>query len=277
MTLAIKWGDDTSDVSGMIYFDAVTVYNRSYTGQVTKHPVDLGGNITDHFIRENPRFTLSGVISSVDISTNVATLSATTGETIINERGVVAPVQVGSSDQSIISRLLPASISQFVGSTGKPDVVLDAERQEDRESIRELITNLTNGVRFNEKTGQFDPYIEIIKLYEFDGVTLRRVTGNLVITSIAYNESPESGEALYVDLQIEQVTFAYLKKTQIPKDVAQSLRGKSAPKADKGKVDSTPVDDEISNKDRDPERNAYGQLINSEQFKLGQPLDLGGI
>lgn len=241
MTLAIKWGDEASDVSGMIYFDAVTLYNRSYTGQVTKHPVDLGGNITDHFIRENPRFTLSGVISSVDISTNVATLSGITGETIVNERGVVAPVQVGSSNQSLISRLLPASISQFTGS-GKPEVTLDGERQEDRESIRELITNLTNGVRFNEDTGQFDPYVEVIRLYEFDGVTLRRATDNLVITSINYNESSDSGDALYVDLQIEQVTFAYLKKTEIPQDVQSSLQKKASSKSTKSKADSKATD-----------------------------------
>lgn len=241
MTLAIKWGDDTSDVSGMIYFDAVTLYNRSYTGQVTKHPVDVGGNITDHFIRENPRFTLSGVISSVDISTNVATLSAITGETIVNERDVVDPVQVSSSDQSLINKLLPASISQFVG-TNKPEVSLAAERQEDRESIRDLITNLMNGVRFNEDTGQFDPYVEVIRLYEFDGVTLRRVTNNLVIANTTYNESADSGDALYVDLQIEQVTFAYLKKTEIPQDVQASLQKKAAPKSTKSKADSKTTD-----------------------------------
>ena len=115
MTLAIKWGDEASDVSGMIYFDAVTLYNRSYTGQVTKHPVDLGGNITDHFIRENPRFTLSGVISSVDIDTQMWVLPALYEEgTVVNQRPYVQPVQVQSSNLSMISNMLPASISQFV-------------------------------------------------------------------------------------------------------------------------------------------------------------------
>ena len=242
MTLAIKWGDQTSDVSGMIYFDAVTLYNRSYTGQVTKHPIDLGGNITDHFIRENPRFTLSGVISSVDIDTQMWVLPALYEEgTVVNQRPYVQPVQVQSSNLSMISNMLPASISQFVGAA-KPEVTLDVARQEDREAIRDLLTSLIDGVRINDETGQFDPYIHIIQLLEFDGLNLRRSTDNLVITSIAYNESPDSGEALYVDLQIEQVTFAYLKKTEIPQDVQASLQKKAASKSTKSKADSKATD-----------------------------------
>jgi hypothetical protein len=63
-----------------------------------------------------------------------------------------------------------------------------------------------------------------------------------VITSINYNESPDSGDALYVDLQIEQVTFAYLKKTEIPQDVQVSLQKKAASKSTKSKADSKATD-----------------------------------
>ena len=60
-----------------------------------------------------------------------------------------------------------------------------------------------------------------------------------MITNLVFREDANSGNALYCDMTFEQVTFAYLKKTTIPKDVAASVKGKSGSKENKGKQDST--------------------------------------
>lgn len=68
MSFAISWEADEIQAGGFLYFDAVTSWNRNYSGQVTKHPVADGGNVTDHYINNNPVFTMSAVISGTDLS-----------------------------------------------------------------------------------------------------------------------------------------------------------------------------------------------------------------
>ena len=71
MSLALKFGDlqaGGSDIKGIIYFDAVTVYTKDYSGKVTSHPIEAGASISDHFVSDNPKFKISGVLSHVDWS-----------------------------------------------------------------------------------------------------------------------------------------------------------------------------------------------------------------
>lgn len=263
MTIGIQWGDANSAWSGLIYLDAVTTYNRSYSGQVTKHPIDGGISVTDHFIRENPKFTLSAVISSVDIDTQMWVLPSLYEDTVRNARPYVQPVYVESSDLSQVLSMLPASISQFVG-TNKPKVTLDAARQQDQEGIRDLLTSLIEGYNLNPKTLQFENDIQVVNLLEFDGLNLRRSTGNLVITNIAYNETPDTGDGLYVDITLERVNFVTLRSTEIPADVAASINKQAAAKSDKGKQDSTTKDpDDPDNKDPEKRKSVALQAVES--------------
>ena len=78
-----------------------------------------------------------------------------------------------------------------------------------------------------------------------------------MITNLVFREDANSGNALYCDMTFEQVTFAYLKKTTIPKDVAAAIKGKSGSKENKGKQDSIkkdvlspPVNEKGPNKDK---------------------------
>lgn len=68
MSIAIKIGDDTTPVQGLIYLDATTSYGRSYSGKVTAFPMDSGVSVTDHFISDNPKFSVEGYLSAVDLS-----------------------------------------------------------------------------------------------------------------------------------------------------------------------------------------------------------------
>ncbi|QGH72567.1 MAG: hypothetical protein [Myoviridae sp. ctThM1] len=244
MTFAIKWGDTTSDndpYSGMLFFDAVTIYTQNYSGQVSKHPVDGGSPITDHFIKQNPVFTLSGVFSSDDISTNTGLISDGNGTFPYNTRIAPTPVSIQSTDKSILKKFIPDSLGQFLPDT-TPEVTMDTARTDLTDQIRQALTNLLNGVKYNEKAAQFDSFIQLVELYEYTNQFLKRIIPRLVITNLVFREDANTGNALFCDITFEQVTFAYLKKTTIPKDVVSSLKSKSSEKQNKGKQDSTKKD-----------------------------------
>lgn len=257
MSLAIEWGDSSVQDGGFIYLNAVTAYTQNYSGQVTRHPVDGGSNITDHYIRDNPKFTIGAVITGVDISTGTYLIQDLDGNSPYNSNAAPNAVSVNSTDQSVLKKFIPDSIGQFL-SDSTPEVVVDSRRTDLIEQIRQALIDLTSGVIFNDRTGQFDPSIQLVRLFEYDNTLLRKVINNLVMTKITFKEDANTGYGLYCDITFEQVTFAFLKKTVIPKDVQDSLKKKTASKASKGKQDSTPQDIGTGNspKDTDPLRQA---------------------
>lgn len=261
MSLALRWGNDNEEGGGFIYMDSVTAYTQNYSGKVTSHPVDGGANISDHFVKDNNKITISAVITGVDISTGTYLIQDLVGNAPFNSQEAPTAVSVNSTDQSVLKKFIPDSIGQFL-SDSTPEVVVDSRRTDLLEQIRQALVDLTSGVLFNEKTGQFDPNIQIVRLFEYDKTLLRKVINNLVMTNLIFKEDPNMGYGLYCDMTFEQITFAFLKKTTIPKDITNSLKKKASDKSSKGKQDSTPqnVDgaDAGSNapKDTDPLRQA---------------------
>lgn len=250
MSLAIKWGS-TPEEGGLIYFDAVQVYSQNYSGRVTKHPVDSGGNITDHFIKDNPTFTVQAVITGVDVSNIKFLIRDLDNNLPFNADTPVSAVSVNSTDNGLLSRYLPSSISQFL-SDSTPDVVMDSRRAELVSQIRDMMINLMSGVRYNDQTGQFDSNVEVIQLYEFERTLLKRIISNLVITKISFNEDAKSGTALYCNITFEQVSFVQLRKVQIPKPVTPSQTKRATSKKSLGKCDGTVKDtDDPANTDSD--------------------------
>ena len=242
MTLAVRWGEGIDDEnSGFIYFDAVTVFTQNYSGQITKHPIDVGASITDHYIKENPVFTLSGVVSGVDVSTGTYLITDLSGNSPYNTQPAPNPVSVTSTDDSVLRKLIPSSIGQFLPDS-TPEVYMDPVRASVISQVRDALIDLTSGTKLNEETGQFDSFVQLVRLYEYEKNVISRVTNNLVITNVAFKEDVDTGQALYCDITFEQVTFAYLKKTDIPKDVQESVKKKASPKKSTGKCDSTVKD-----------------------------------
>lgn len=257
MTIGIRWGEEQDlDNAGFIYLDAVTAYTQNFKGQVTKHPIANGGNVSDHFLRDNPVITLSGVITGVDISTGVYLIKDYDGAEPSNTFSAPAAVSVNSTDQSVLQKFIPDSIGQFLGDA-TPSVTVDARRADLIEQIRQALMNLATGDFYNSIEGQFKPKINLVRLFEFEGSIARRIIDRLVITNVTFKEDANSGYALYCDITFEQVTFANLKKTTIPKDVVNSLKKKGATKADQGKKDST--------------KKVVGQEVNKDQPKIVDP------
>ena len=209
MSFAISWPSDNVITGGMIYFDAVVSWNRSFTGSVTRHPVDGGGNISDHYINNNPVFTMSAVISASDVSLIPFALSDQDGNKPLNSRAAPTGVSVTSSDQSLLMKFMPNVIGQFLPDT-LPTVVMDGESEgqppkEEKsyeagitegliveeeevptppntrgldssytENIQDILSNLQSGEGYNQKTGNWETSIRPITLYE-TGNTLNLV------------------------------------------------------------------------------------------------------
>jgi hypothetical protein len=278
MSLAIKWGDEAPESAGFIYFDATTVYTQNYSGKVTSHPVDGGGNISDHFVRNNPIITISAVITGVDISTGTFLISDPEDtSTPYNAQVAPAATSVTSTDNSLLSRFLPSSVTQFLPDS-IPEVVMQDSRDNFLEDVRDMLIRLVySGKKYNEITQQFDSVIQTIKIYEYQGNLIVRQlplnpTEYLVITDVTFREDANTGFALYCDIKFEQVEFVSLEKATIPKDVAESITKKATKTRDKGRVDSTPSEDEEdgpAQTDRDGLRTPYGEAVEDKQFQLG--------
>ena len=237
MSVAIQWGyfDDPNNpplTQGFIYMDATTQLRKTLNGSVTKHPIDGGGNIVDHFTRENPIITFSGIISGVDISAKNRNIADPNGNTPTNLRPVPYAVKVNSSGRQLLN-ILPESITQFF-KPSRPDISPLAQSSETLKTIQENLESLFA-----------DGQVQLVTLYEYHNNTLKREPlTNLVMTSLVFTDTPETGNALTCDITLEQVTFTQSKKGQIPKGiraalVSQDLQTKAAQTNDKGKQDST--------------------------------------
>ncbi len=244
MSLGLHWGstERPEDPSGFIYFDVVTAYSQDYKGKVTSHPVDSGANITDHFIKENPTFSLSGVISGVDISPIPSLIRDFQGLQPNNANPQPEPISVNSGTSGLL-QFLPDSIGQFLN-LGNPIAELgnNGLRNDFTEEVRDSLVGILSGVKYNPKTDRYDSFIQTVEIYEFDGYNIKSIVFDLVLTNFKIRQDVNTGDALYFECSLEQVTFATLEKTELPQDVQNALKKKATPTAKKGKKGSTPKD-----------------------------------
>lgn len=245
MSLGIRWGNPqkTDEPSGFIYLDAVTAYSQDYRGQVTKHPVDSGASITDHFIKENPIFTISGVVSGTDLSGIPWTITDQEGNKPVNAQEQPISISLNSSASGLL-QYLPDSIGQFL-SLSTPSVEVFGNTRTDLTYeivVKDLLKDVLSGIKYNPTKDKVESHIQIIDLYEFDKSNIRDIISDLVITSFRIREDQDTGDALFLDLTLEQVTFATLEKVEIPQDVQDGLKKKVVPKKKKTNAPSTPKD-----------------------------------
>lgn len=240
MSIAIEWGDEDSDQSAFVYFDAVTSYKTSYRGKVTEHPIDSGANIADHFVKENPRIMISGVITGADITVGNENIANEDGDSPINVRAAPDAVVVDTSSSKLNS-LLPASITQFF-TPQEPSITFSGNAAVDAvEKVKNAMANLMAGERYNEISKTFINSMQLLKLYEYDGSVIRSITEDLVMVGLDFSEDADSGDALYCEITLEQIRFAKGKVAELPPDVVDALKNKAAEIESKGKQDSSVV------------------------------------
>jgi hypothetical protein len=217
MTIAIKIGDDSSPVRGLLYFDVVTSFSETRTGSVSSFPLDTGVSVGDHYIAKNPTYQLKGVLSSVDIS-GVSNNIQVDGTSPMNATAL--PVTPSILDFATgTAKLLPGSLKQFARAS-IPAVVEGESVAQNQDRIKEVFRELMNGVQYSQVLKRYQNKMTTVTLYEFDGNNIKTQHNDLVLTSFSIDEDPDTGDCIPLSLSFEKIRFVTVEKEQKTKSKA---------------------------------------------------------
>lgn len=254
MTIALKIGDEDSQVKGFIYFDAVTVYTKTLGGKVTSFPVDSGVNISDHFIVNNPKFTIEGVISGADIS-GISDKVQINGEKPMNARPLPKTPLIEDEGTGLL-KFLPSALKQFVSSSDTK-VSTFATMNTSAPAVEGFLDSLMSGTYYNAADKRWRNKMTITTLYEMYGQNFSNAHTDLVITDVSRSETVENGEALFLSITLEKVRRVVLEKTEMTKKANKAVKKKVASKQDQGKQACPDGKGAVGEKGTDP--NAPGK------------------
>lgn len=205
----------------IIWLDAVTDKDESYSSSLTKHPIEKGASISDHKVNEPISIRLSGVISDYDFHNTRPILK---GEDLSSKNkpdDKDKGVHIG--DNTDLSRLLlPESLNNLVNTVkGKkiPEVKIDRFSNQEATKTKELLKLLFNSG-------------EPITLLGFNGNEKVDNFTNLVITNINFPETSDSYDAVYFNMTLEEVFVTVLRKGTTPLFIApkEEVKNSCAPK-----------------------------------------------
>lgn len=259
MTIAIKFGDskDPKSISGVIYFDAVTKYDKKYGGKTTSHPLEVGASITDHYISDNKKYKVEGVVSHVDFSP-IPTMVTLEEDPVTNKNNPPIPVQVVGGG-NLIDMLMPDVISQFLGAN-IPEVIMDeSERVNFRDMVEDTLERILHGVYYNEEEERLENRMTLITLFEMEGsgVNPTKTIQDLVITNFEIKEDPETGDALFFQMDMEQVSYVMLKDAEAP----EPAQGSKESRTTSGTKDNGNIEERKESTDSPITASGQGSLV----------------
>jgi hypothetical protein len=206
MTIAIR--RENGDI---LWFDAVEGFDETLTSTVTKHPIATGGFIADHVTKDNPRFTLRGILSDADFNYNRPQLgddyegwqSVSVKKQYVNNTPVNSPVSINSNVNTFKS-FLPESISQFTNTSIPEVVVTEQPKVKSASAVRMDL------VRMREMKESFT-------LVDFEDNLIRRSWPVCILTNLSFAEDAEGGDsrALFPVMEIEQVVFTTVENIRV--------------------------------------------------------------
>lgn len=215
----------------IIWFDAILNFTKTFTSQVTKHPIERGGVISDHVTLDNITFQLSGIISNADFNTDRLDNESQNAlyEYLENPRGIVnilnnSPLDDGveiTYEENPLTKYLPEAAAAFLDQSAPVVSMTDATKFRSAEVMELYFTTM-----------QRDK--ELFTVLEIYNNVVRRFAHNCVLTSVSFSVDPESGDAIYPNLSFESVTFVESLLVKIPKKVTDKLKKKAQSKDNKG-------------------------------------------
>lgn len=231
----------------ILWFDAILDFSKTYSGQVTKHPIERGGVISDHVTLENISYTLNGVISNADFNRDrmsgaeLASLQDFIDEEfssggarvqILNNEPLDDPAEIKYSENPL-TKFLPEAAAAFLDNTA-PVVSMSQPFRLNSANVME------NYFTFMQRSKEEFTVLEIA------GNIVQRYANNCIFTNVTFKVDPESGDAVYPSLAFESVVWADSALVKIPKRVTDKLKSKAAPKENKGAQTGSKTEDEAA-------------------------------
>lgn len=210
------------DNGDILWFDAITQYDVTYSASVTKHPVATGGFISDHTTTDNVILNISGILSDADFNINrpanlgsLPTFHFDTGDHVsVDENGLYKPTAkqytnnsavvypVTISEKSSINKILPEVVAQFTKDTIPQVFVTPQDKAKTAKAVqRELIQMWKDREEFQ--------VLDLLEDFVIDSF------GPCVFTNLSFKEDESTGDALFPTMTIEQVVFTDLQEITV--------------------------------------------------------------
>lgn len=212
----------------VLMFTAVTSFTQSRVAEVTRHPVESGSSISDHLIQNPTSIGISGIFVGSDfyaekvddylfmdgLSTGVP-LSYIGAAPVLN-----TSVSISSQKPNRLQSLVPEGLSNLLTPPTPSVEMTEGLRPTSLEGIKALLEDWL-------KTGKD------LSVLIFENDLLKDIQTSCVIKNLSISEDPEVGDALVVDLSLEEVRFVSLGKTSIKRVTWKEVD--LSPKKQKGK------------------------------------------
>ena len=181
----------------VINISVITSYGLDYRNTVTSHAVENGTKISDHVQAENLQIGLRGVIVEADITGYTGVYSTSD---LIEQNKEFRVVASGST----------ASVVQ--GGQAVKEALLSARNNKELLTVLEgLPTTIGGNVPLKNNTSFFQ---------------------NCVITSLSFNEDGDTGDAVEVQLSLEQIRIVKLREVVV--NAPKQTTGKGTTGKNKG-------------------------------------------
>lgn len=212
----------------IIWFDAITQYNTTYTASVTKHPVATGGYVADHVTTDNVIIQISGVLSDADFNISRQLVEArspdgtalTPNKQFTNNTKTVYPV--GIIEQNSINKFLPEVIAQFTKDSIPQAFVTPQDK------AKTALVVKSDLIRMWREREEFQ-VLDII-----DNNVAEQFSP-CVFTNLTFQEDETTGEGIFPVMTMEQVVFTNLQEISVK--IKTSNKGRKA-----GSVTTKPVE-----------------------------------
>lgn len=192
----------------IIWFDAVTSYDQTYSATVTKHPIATGGYVSDHTTTDNVVLQINAVLSDADFNLQRSLIEVKSASGIdvardkqfTNNTQVVYPVTI--SEKTTINKLLPEVVAQFTKDTIPDAYVTPQNKVKTALAVKLDMINMW-------KTREEFQILDII-----DNTVVEQFSP-CIFTNLTFREDESTGDGVFPSMTIEQVVFTDLKEVAV--------------------------------------------------------------
>lgn len=258
----------------VLWFDAVTDFAENYSSNVSSNPVPRSGAINDNVTTENPKISFSGVISNADfhlsrpiITEEVAQEIGTTSASFLST-DTVGVTFVTTNQGSSLAKYLPETLAQFLPPDAPPTITMQGDRSGSSiiKTAEAFLSALVRGklIAIPGGRGYLRNSYEVFTLTLWQDGKPLKVFKDCVLTGLNYRENPDSGDAIYPQISITQVTFVPTLETILPQNVIAALRAAATTESSRGSTtpEASGESEELSDKD---EPSNYQSILRSTQ------------